>query len=133
VGLAATIALAGLPAETGALAAAALERGEFAFEQCCACHAVGAGEGGSSGPDLAGVVGRAIASLPGFDYPDVLAALPARGDRVWTAAALDAFLIAPREFAPGTAMISSSALRDATERADLMAYVAAPRDGFGRG
>jgi cytochrome c2 len=41
-----------------------------------------------------------------------LEALPARGCPVWTAAALDAFLTSPEEFAP------------AEERADLMAYLA---------
>ena len=57
--------------------------------------------------------------------------LPARGYPVWTEAALDAFLRSLEEFAPGTAMIFIG-LPDAEERADLMAYLAAPRDGLGR-
>ena len=57
--------------------------------------------------------------------------LPARGYPVWTEAALDAFLRSLEESAPGTAMIFIS-LPDAKERADLMAYLAATRDGLGR-
>ena len=54
-----------------------------------------------------------------------------RGYPVWTEAALDAFLTSLEEFAPGTAMIFID-LPDAKERADLMAYLAATRDGLGR-
>ena len=56
--------------------------------------------------------------------------LPARDYPVWTEAVLDAFLRPLEESAPGTAMVFI--LPDAEERADLMAYLAAPRDGLGR-
>lgn len=129
--LAAVIALAGLGEETGVLAADAIERGEVVFQKCYACHSVVPGETGLSGPNLAGVVGRAIASVPGFDYSAALEALPAQGYRVWTEAAIDAFLTSPEDFAPGTAM-TFIGLPDAKERADLIAYLAAARDGLGR-
>ena len=129
--LAAAIALAGSPAETDTFAAGAIERGEVVFQKCHACHSLMPGETGLSGPNLAGVVGRTIASVPGFEYSDALEALPTRGYRVWTQAALDAFLTSPEEFAPGTAM-TFVGLPDAKERADLMAYLAATRDGLGR-
>jgi cytochrome c len=57
--------------------------------------------------------------------------LPARGYPVWTEPALDAFLRSLEESAPGTAMIFAG-LPDAKERAALMAYLAATRDGLGR-
>ena len=57
--------------------------------------------------------------------------LPARGYPVWTEAALDAFLRSLEESARGTPMIFIG-LPDAKERADLMAYLAATRDGLGR-
>ena len=57
--------------------------------------------------------------------------LPARGYPVWTEAALDAFLRSFEESAPGAAMIFIG-LPDAKERADLMGYLAASRDGLGR-
>jgi cytochrome c len=131
VARAAAIALAGLGEETGVLAAGPIERGEVVFQKCYACHSVVSGETGLSGPNLAGVVGRAIAGEPGFEYSDALEALPAQGYRVWTEAALDAFLTSPEDFAPGTAM-TFIGLPDAKERADLIAYLAATRDGLGR-
>ena len=129
--LAAAIVLAGPGEATGALAAGAIERGEVVFQKCYACHSVVPGETGLSGPNLAGVVGRAIASVPDFAYTSALEALPAQGYRVWTEAALDAFLSSPEDFAPGTAM-TFIGLPDARERADLIAYLAATRDGLGR-
>jgi cytochrome c2 len=57
--------------------------------------------------------------------------LPARGYPVWTEAALDAFLRSLEQSAPGTAMIFID-LPDVKERADLMAYLAATRDGLVR-
>lgn len=131
VAVAGSIALTGLCGATGALAAGVVERGEVVFQKCYACHSVVPGETGLSGPNLAGVVGREIASVPGFAYSEALEALPARGYPVWTEAALDAFLEAPENFAPGTAM-TFVGLPDAKERADLIAYLAATRDGLGR-
>lgn len=125
------IALAGLWEETGVLAAGAIERGEVAFQKCYACHSVVPGETGLTGPNLAGVVGRAIAGVPGFEYSAALEALPAKGYRVWTEAALDAFLSSPEDFARGTAM-TFIGLPDAEERADLIAYLAATQEGLGR-
>ena len=129
--LAAGIGLAGLWSGTGALAAGAIERGEVVFQKCYACHSVVPGEIGLTGPNLAGVVGRAVAGVPGFAYSDALEALPAQGHRVWTRAALDAFLMSPEDFAPGTAM-TFIGLPGAKERTDLIAYLAATRDGPGR-
>ena len=129
--LAAGIGLAGLWSGAGALAAGAIERGEVVFQKCYACHSMVPGETGLTGPNLAGVVGRAVAGVPGFEYSNALEALPAQGYRVWTEAALDAFLTSPEDFAPGTAM-TFIGLPDAKERADLIAYLAATRDGPGR-
>ena len=129
--LATAIALAGLWEETGVLAAGAIERGEVVFQKCYACHSVVPGETGLSGPNLAGVVGLAIAGVAGFTYSDALEALPAQGHRVWTEAALDAFLTSPEDFAPGTAM-TFVGLPDTKERADLIAYLAATQAGIGR-
>ena len=82
------------------LAAGAIERGEIVFQKCYACHSVIPGEIGQSGPNLAGVVGRAIAGVPGFAHSDSFETLPARGYRVWTEAALDAFLTSPEILRP---------------------------------
>jgi cytochrome c2 len=59
----------------------------------------------------------------------MIGALPARGYQIWTEAALDAFLRSPEESAPGMAI--SIRLRDAKERVDPMAYLAAAQGGIG--
>jgi cytochrome c2 len=61
----------------------------------------------------------------------VIGAAAAPGYPIWTEPALDAFLTALEESAPATAMIGIG-LRVAKEGADLMAYLAATRDGPGR-
>jgi cytochrome c len=111
--------LGGIAAAT----AADLQRGETAYQKCYACHSVVPGETGLTGPNLFGVVGRAVAGGPEFAYSDALKALPERGYRTWTKAALDAFLASPEDFAPGTAM-TFVGMPDAEERADLIAYLA---------
>jgi cytochrome c len=114
----------------GAAAAGDVERGEVIFQKCYACHSVVPGEAGLTGPNLSGVVGRAVASVPGFEYSRALEALPARGYGTWTRATLDAFLASPEEFAPGTAM-TFVGMPDPVERADVIAYLA--RTGIGSG
>jgi cytochrome c len=99
------------------------EPGEVIFQKCYACHSVVPGETGLTGPNLYGVVGRAVASALDFDYSSALEALPARGYERWTRAALDAFIASPEEFAPGTAM-TFVGLADSMERADLIAWLA---------
>ena len=126
-------ALAALCGAAGALAAGmpgagAIGRGEVVFQKCYACHSVVPGEAGLTGPNLFGVVGRAVASDPEFEYSAALERLPAQGYRVWTEAALDAYLKSPEDFAPGTAM-TLVGLPDAGERADVIAYLGAARDG----
>ena len=108
--------------------AGAIGRGEVVFQKCYACHSVVPGETGLTGPNLFGVVGRAVASDPEFEYSAALERLPAQGHRVWTEAALDAYLKSPEDFAPGTAM-TFVGLPDAGERADVIAYLGAARDG----
>ena len=97
-------------------------RGEVVFQKCYACHSVAPDETGLPGPNLAGVVGRRVASEPGFAYSPALVALAEQGGRIWTEAALDAFLRAPEVVAPGTAM-AFIGLRTAAERADVIAFL----------
>jgi cytochrome c len=126
--LASLCGAAGVPA-AGMLRAGDVEQGEVVFQKCYACHSVLPGETGLTGPNLFGVVGRAVASAPDFAYSAALERLPAQGYRVWTEAALDAYLRSPEDFAPGTAM-TFVGLPDPAERADVIAYLA--RAGNGR-
>jgi len=128
--LAAGVALSSLGGAFGALAAGDVERGEVIFKKCYACHSVVPGENELTGPNLSGVVGRAVASAPEFGYSDALEALPARGYRTWTSATLDAFITAPEDLAPGTSN-TFVGMSDPKERADLIAYLARTAPGAG--
>jgi len=97
-------------------------RGERAFQRCFACHSINPAESARlEGPTLFKVVGRPAAAVPGYDYSPALRET-ARSGLVWDAAALDRYLADPEEAVPGTRM-SAPPLRDAQERADLIAYL----------
>ncbi len=90
--LAATLAA---PAFAGDAAA-----GEDTFKKCKACHSVIAPDGteiqkgGRTGPNLYGIIGRAVASDPDFKYGDGILALGATG-AVWDEASLAAYVADP--------------------------------------
>jgi cytochrome c len=113
----------------GAAQAGDPDSGEKVFRKCKACHAVGEGAENRIGPVLTGVVGRAIASAPGFGYSDALAAA-ATEHGAWTPETLDAFLTKPSDFAKGTKM-AFAGLRKEEERADVIAYLATFNEGGG--
>lgn len=71
--------------------------GELLFGGCLGCHPTG---GNVVGPGLEGVLGRAVASTPGFEFSPALQALGGR----WDTERLDAFLEDPQGFAPGNRM-----------------------------
>ena len=100
------------------LASASVEHGAQVAKQCQICHNLQKGQGPKVGPDLWGVVGRPIASVPGFNYS---AALKAKGGS-WTFDALNQWLLKPSAYAPGTAMTFAGLPRD-NQRADLIAYL----------
>lgn len=110
-----------LAAPTLCLAEGDVAKGEKVFKKCKACHAVGDGAKHKVGPELNGVVGRAIAGAEGFKYSDALGTLGAEG-KTWTAEELAAFLTKPREYAKGTKM-SFAGLRKEADRTDVIAYL----------
>lgn len=101
------------------LAAADPERGERTAQVCASCHTFGAGEPNRLGPNLHAVVGRPVASAPGFSYS---AALSKAGGR-WTYEALDRFLTSPARAVAGTRM-SFAGLRNPRDRAHVIAFLA---------
>jgi len=105
------------PIET-LLASASPERGAQVARQCQACHNFQEGQGAKVGPDLYGVVGRPVASVPGFGYS---AALKKLGG-TWTFDALNKWLTKPSADAPGTAM-TFAGLSNEKQRADVIAYL----------
>lgn len=89
--------------------------------QCSICHSVQAGRN-MVGPSLFGIAGRPAGQVPGFRYS------PAnKGSAlIWDAATLDRYLTSPRDVVPHTTM-NYAGLKDATKRADLIAYLSALR------
>ncbi|GAA0667273.1 cytochrome c [Sphingomonas insulae] len=93
------------------------------FAICAQCHAIRAGAPDRNGPNLYGVMGGGVAQAsPRFGYT---AALRQVGGR-WTPERMDAWLAAPRRFAPGTSM-GFPGLADPLARADLIAYLQSRR------
>lgn len=92
--------------------------GEKVFAKCKACHKVDGTDG--TGPHLNGVVDRAKAVVAGFGYSDVLLAMASES---WTPENLDAFLLSPKNYAPGTKM-SFAGLPKPADRANLIAWLA---------
>lgn len=116
-GGAAPAAPAEQPIET-LLASASPEHGAQIAKQCQACHNFQEGQGAKVGPDLYGVVGRPVASVPGFNYT---AAIKKLGGN-WTFDALNKWLTKPSADAPGTAM-TFAGLSNEKQRADVIAYL----------
>jgi cytochrome c len=110
-------AAAAVPIDT-LLASASAERGAQVAKQCQACHNFEEGQGPKIGPDLYGVVGRKIASAPGFNYSSALKSKNGN----WDFNALNAWLIKPTAYAPGTAMTFAGLSND-KQRADVIAYL----------
>lgn len=132
--LAGALSLAGCgksetPAEAPAAGESAVEApaveptaaiGEQIFRRCVACHTIDKGGANGIGPNLHGVVGRAVASHPGFSYSG---AMKAKGG-IWDEAALGAYLEAPMKNVPGTRMAFAGVI-DAADRKALILYLEA--------
>jgi cytochrome c len=100
------------------LAKASAAKGENDVHACQTCHNFEKGAGVKIGPPLYGVVGRPIASVPGFDYSS---ALKGKGGN-WTYDKLFVWIAAPSEWAPGTKMAFAGE-EDPHKRADILAYL----------
>jgi cytochrome c2 len=87
--------------------------------QCSGCHEVSDGLAHRIGPDLLRIVGRDVASAPGFD--GYSAALKSMGGK-WTRERLDAYLRDPQAAAPGTTM-AFPGVKDDAQRAALLDHL----------
>lgn len=102
------------------LAAYAGDRGADIFRACIACHTLGADQANRAGPTLAGLFGRRIATLPGYDFSDALKRL----DIVWTPETVSRlFEIGPSAYTPGTKM-PEQRIGSEQDRAALVQFLA---------
>ncbi|HEV2561426.1 MAG TPA: cytochrome c family protein [Rhizomicrobium sp.] len=100
------------------LATADVKAGQQISGRCQQCHDLSEGGPNKIGPNLYGVVGRARASHPGFDYSG---AMKSKGGN-WTYDELFRFLKSPQAYIPGTKM-TFAGLRSAQDRINLIGYL----------
>jgi cytochrome c len=101
------------------LAQYAGDPGAEVYRACVACHTLQAGEGVRAGPTLAGIFGRKIATLPGYNFSDALKKL----DIVWTPDTVSKlFEVGPMTYTPGTKMPEQT-IGSASDRAALMRFL----------
>jgi cytochrome c len=71
------------------------------FHACVACHALASDEGTKAGPTLWHILGRRIATLPGYNFSPALKKL----DIVWSKETIaKLFEVGPARYTPGTKM-----------------------------
>ncbi|HZD89508.1 MAG TPA: c-type cytochrome [Pseudolabrys sp.] len=77
------------------------DRGAEVFRHCVACHTLKPGQGPRAGPTLWHVMGRRIATLPGYNFSPALTKM----DIVWSKKTIaKLFEIGPAHYTPGTKM-----------------------------
>jgi cytochrome c len=102
------------------LAAYAGDRGADIFRACVACHTLGAEQANRAGPTLAGIFGRRIATVPGYNFSESLKRL----DIVWTPETVSKlFEIGPSAYTPGTKM-PEQRIGSEQDRAALVQFLA---------
>jgi cytochrome c len=110
-------AVAGMPSDP--LAPFAGDHGAEVFRACIACHTLHADRGARAGPTLAGIFGRKIATLPGYNFSPALKKL----DIVWTPETLGKlFELGPMAYTPGTKM-PEQRIGSAEDRAALVRFL----------
>jgi cytochrome c len=100
------------------LPTADVAKGQNVSHKCEQCHNLNKGGAIKIGPPLYGVVGRARASIAGFDYSS---AMKSKGGS-WTFDELFKFLKSPQAYIEGTKM-TFAGISSAQDRIDLIAYL----------
>jgi cytochrome c len=101
------------------LAQYAGDPGAEVFRACVACHTLRPDQGVRAGPTLAGIFGRKIATLPGYNFSPALKQL----DIVWTPETVSKlFEVGPAQYTPGTKMPQQT-IGSAADRAALVKFL----------
>jgi cytochrome c len=90
-------------------------RGAEIYGRCIACHSLTRNR---TGPKHCGLFGRTAGTQAGYRYSNAMR----ESGIVWTEETLNAFLENPRAAVPSTKM-GYAGIKDAQERADLIAYL----------
>ncbi|WP_449470164.1 c-type cytochrome [Sphingobium chungangianum] len=107
--------LVGFVATRPSVAADDVTTGKTLYQtKCAGCHSVDADR---IGPRHRDVVGRAVASVPGYNYSPALKKLGG----VWTPARLDQWLAGTQKMVPGSRMYLE--MDDPTQRRLIVAYL----------
>ncbi len=101
------------------LAAADPAQGQTVAKKCAACHNFEKGGANKVGPNLWDIVGAKHAHKDDYNYSD---AIKGMADKEWSYAELDAFLAAPKTYAPGTKM-TFPGIKKPEDRAAVIAYL----------
>ncbi|RDJ19708.1 hypothetical protein DWF00_19710 [Bosea caraganae] len=94
--------------------------GAEVFRACSACHTLDADGGNRAGPTLYGVIGRRIATAPGYDYSPGLRGMTI----VWSKETIaKLFELGPNAYTPGTKMPEQRVV-DPDDRKALVDFIA---------
>lgn len=89
---------------------------------CKSCHTFEQGGANGTGPNLWGIVGREVATVPGFNYSSALKEFGG----TWTYDRLDKYIENSQAYVPGTAMVQRFAKK--TQRAEVLVFLASLSD-----
>ena len=96
------------------------DRGADLFDENCGeCHSVASAMHNKKGPSLYHVLGRKVATVPGFTYSPSLAGT----GLTWTPQTLDVYLTNPKKVAPDGKM-KFDGFNKPADRADVIAFLA---------
>lgn len=100
---------------------ASADAGKQVAVKCQQCHSLENDNKIIQGPPLYGVLGRDVATYPGFKYTEAPTGMKGVGGK-WTYEKLDVYLENPKKVVTGTAM-NFIGLKKQKDRADIIAYL----------